>query len=284
MFVQNQTAWIEINMPELPEVEVCRLGISPHITSQKVTKVVIRNSRLRWPIPDEVHTVVSLPVLRVDRRAKYLLLRFSTGTLLMHLGMSGTVRVINQNTPIAKHDHFDLVFDHGKVLRLNDPRRFGAVLWLANDADELGLLAKLGPEPLSDVFAEGYLFSKAKNRKVPIKTFLMNNKIVVGVGNIYANEALFQAGILPTVKAGDINEQRLNKLTDIIKQVLTSAIAQGGTTLKDFTQADGRPGYFAQSLMVYGRADQACVNCQTTLLEIRQSNRSSVFCPSCQQE
>ena len=271
-------------MPELPEVEVCRLGISPHIIAQQVIKVTIRDSRLRWPIPEEVRSVVGLPVLAVDRRAKYLLLRFKTGTLLLHLGMSGTVRVIEHDTPVAKHDHFDLAFQHGKILRLNDPRRFGAVLWLANDEDELGLLSKLGPEPLSDDFYPGYLFSKAKNRKVPIKTFLMNNHIVVGVGNIYANEALFQAGILPTTKAADIDEARLNNLTNIIKKVLSAAIAQGGTTLKDFTQADGRPGYFAQSLMVYGRAGQACFTCQTKLEEIRQSNRSSVYCPICQQD
>jgi len=271
-------------MPELPEVEVCRLGISPHIITQQVTEVIIRNARLRWPIPDEVCSVVGLPVLNVERRAKYLLIRFSTGTLLLHLGMSGTIRVIEQGTPVAKHDHFDLVFQHGKVLRLNDSRRFGAVLWLANDEDALGLLTKLGPEPLSDEFAHGYLFSKARNRKVPIKTFLMNNHVVVGVGNIYANEALFQAGILPTAKVGDISEQRFNKLTDIVKQVLNAAIEQGGTTLKDFTQADGRPGYFAQTLMVYGRAGQPCVNCQTKLNEVRQSNRSSVFCPNCQKD
>lgn len=271
-------------MPELPEVEVCRLGISPHVIAQTVSDVIIRNGRLRWPIPDEVCSVIGLQVLGVDRRAKYLLLRFSTGTLLLHLGMSGTIRVIEKDTPVAKHDHFDLVFQHGKALRLNDPRRFGAVLWLENDQDELGLLSKLGPEPLSDGFSEGYLFNKAKNRKVPIKTFLMNNHVVVGVGNIYANEALFKAGILPTTKAGDVDEGRMDNLTHIIKKVLGAAIEQGGTTLKDFTQADGRPGYFAQSLMVYGRAGQSCITCQTTLLEIRQSNRSSVFCPNCQQE
>ncbi|GAW95058.1 MULTISPECIES: bifunctional DNA-formamidopyrimidine glycosylase/DNA-(apurinic or apyrimidinic site) lyase [Colwellia] len=271
-------------MPELPEVEVCRLGISPHIIAQTVSKVTIRDSRLRWPIPDEIHSVVGLQVLGVDRRAKYLLLRFKTGTLLLHLGMSGTIRIIEHDTPIVKHDHFDLAFQHGKVLRFNDPRRFGAVLWLANDEDKLGLLSKLGPEPLSDDFSQGYLFHKAKNRKVPIKTFLMNNHIVVGVGNIYANEALFQAGILPTAKTGAIDEQRLDRLTNIIKKVLSAAIAQGGTTLKDFTQADGRPGYFAQSLMVYGRAGQPCVTCQSKLQEIRQSNRSSVFCPNCQQD
>lgn len=270
-------------MPELPEVEVCRLGISPHIIGQKVSKVVVRNAQLRWPIPKEVQQLTEQEVLSVDRRAKYLLIRFATGTLLMHLGMSGTIRIIDQSTAVAKHDHFDLVFAHGKVLRLNDPRRFGAVLWLAQHEDERGLLAKLGPEPLSDDFCHGYLFLKSKNKKLPIKTFLMNNHIVVGVGNIYANEALFQAGILPTAKAGDISEQRYNRLTDIIKKVLSAAIAQGGTTLKDFTQADGRPGYFAQSLFVYGRAGENCLECTDTLLEVRQSNRSSVYCPTCQQ-
>jgi formamidopyrimidine-DNA glycosylase len=221
-------------------------------------------------------------VLKVERRAKYLLLRFESGTLLLHLGMSGTIRVINKSVPVAKHDHFDLVFINGTVLRLNDPRRFGAVLWFDKHIDEQGLLSKLGPEPLSEDFAHDYLFTKAQNRKVPIKTFLMNNHIVVGVGNIYANEALFQAGILPTAKAGSINKERYNRLTDIIKQVLSDAIAQGGTTLKDFTQADGRPGYFAQSLFVYGRAGQACFKCKDILLEVRQSNRSSVYCETCQ--
>lgn len=269
-------------MPELPEVEVCRLGISPHVIDNKVSKVIVRNARLRWPIPEEVQSIVGQSVIAVDRRAKYLLVRFSTGTLLLHLGMSGTIRVIDESTPVAKHDHFDLIFENGTTLRLNDPRRFGAVLWLADNQDEQGLLSKLGPEPLSDDFSHGYLFNKARNRKVPIKTFLMNNHVVVGVGNIYANEALFQAGILPTAKAGDISEQRFNNLTDIIKQVLSAAIEQGGTTLKDFTQADGRPGYFAQSLFVYGRAGQACLTCKETLLEIRQSNRSSVYCPNCQ--
>lgn len=269
-------------MPELPEVEVCRQGISPHIINEIVSDVIVRNARLRWPIPEDVHSIVGLKVLSVDRRAKYLLIRFSTGTLLMHLGMSGTIRVINANTAIAKHDHFDLVLANNKALRLNDPRRFGAVLWLDKHQDEQGLLAKLGPEPLSDDFHHGYLFKKAQKRKVPIKTFLMNNHIVVGVGNIYANEALFQAGILPTASAGSIEEKTFDQLTDIIKNVLAAAIKQGGTTLKDFTQADGRPGYFAQSLQVYGRAGKPCVICKTPLTEIRQANRSSVFCSECQ--
>jgi len=271
-------------MPELPEVEVCRLGISPHIIGQTVNKVIVRNAQLRWPIPDEVKQLVKQEVIAVDRRSKYLLIRFDSGTLVLHLGMSGTIRVIDKDSPVAKHDHFELLLSNNKILRLNDPRRFGAVLWLAEHVDEQGILAKLGPEPLSDDFAYGYLLEKAKNRKVPIKTFLMNNQIVVGVGNIYANEALFLAGIHPATKACDISLQAFDQLTDLIKQVLQQAIMQGGTTLKDFTQADGRPGYFAQSLNVYGRAGQACVTCQTILEEIRQSNRSSVFCPNCQVE
>lgn len=269
-------------MPELPEVEVCRRGIEPHIINHCVSEVIVRNKKMRWPIPEEVHKLVGNNVIKVERRAKYLLVRFDTGTLLLHLGMSGTIRVIDKTVPVAKHDHFELVFANGTVLRLNDPRRFGAVLWFDEHQDKQGLLTKLGPEPLSDDFCYDYLYNKAQNRKVPIKTFLMNNHIVVGVGNIYANEALFLSGILPTTQAGLVSKARYNRLTDIIKQVLSAAIEQGGTTLKDFTQADGRPGYFAQSLFVYGRAGQACLTCKEKLLEIRQSNRSSVYCPNCQ--
>ena len=269
-------------MPELPEVEVCRLGISPHIIDKKVTDVSVRVAQLRWPIPDEVKLLTGQVVEKIERRAKYLLIRFSTGTLVLHLGMSGTIRIIDSSTPVAKHDHFDLTFEHNKTLRLNDPRKFGAVLWFDQHIDEQGLLTKMGPEPLSSDFAAGYLFGKAKNRKVPIKSFLMNNHVVVGVGNIYANEVLFLAGILPTTLAGTINESEFDNVTNIIKEVLSEAIKQGGTTLKDFTQADGRPGYFAQSLYVYGRAGEKCLRCETKLEEIRQSNRSSVFCPSCQ--
>jgi len=271
-------------MPELPEVEVCRLGITPHIIKQKAIDVVVRNKKLRWPIPDEVQSIIGQTVDSVSRRSKYLLIKFQHGTLLLHLGMSGTIRVIESDVPVAKHDHFDLSFANNKILRLNDPRRFGAVLWFDKHVDEQGLLAKLGPEPLTDDFNDGYLFAKAKNRKVPIKTFLMNNHVVVGVGNIYANEALFKAGILPTTLAGSISEERFNQLTEIIKAVLAAAITQGGTTLKDFTQSDGRPGYFAQQLHVYGRAGKKCLVCTTVLEEIRQSNRSSVFCPQCQTE
>lgn len=269
-------------MPELPEVEVCRLGITPHIEKQMVDDVIVRHRQLRWPIPEEVGDIAGQRVQKISRRSKYLLLTFESGTLLIHLGMSGTIRVVPKSTPVVKHDHFDLVFGNGKILRLNDPRRFGAVLWFDNHIDEQGILTKLGPEPLGEEFNYGYLFEKANKRKVPIKTFIMNNPIVVGVGNIYANEALFKAGILPTSLAGSISEERLNKLTDCIKTVLSDAIKQGGTTLKDFTQADGKPGYFAQSLNVYGRAGKPCLICKTLLEEVRQSNRSSVYCPNCQ--
>lgn len=271
-------------MPELPEVEVCKLGISPHIKGQQVDDVVVRFWQLRWPIPEDVLTLKGHKVLDVQRRSKYLMLIFDTGTLLIHLGMSGAIRVISNDVAPIKHDHFDLVFKNQKVLRLNDPRRFGAVLWLPEHQDIDGVLAKLGPEPLSDEFNVDYLIEKAKGRKTPIKNFLMNNPVVVGVGNIYANEALFLSGILPTTHAGDISKRRLSILVDTIKAVLAAAITQGGTTLKDFTQADGKPGYFAQSLNVYGRGGEPCLVCDTELIEIRQSNRSSVYCKKCQKK
>ena len=269
-------------MPELPEVEVCRLGISPHIRQQTVSDIIVRNPKLRWPIPEEISQCIGEKLQQIDRRSKYLLLRFSSGTVLMHLGMSGSVRILEQDIVAGKHDHFEIHFSNGKILRLNDPRRFGAVLWLEQHQDRQGLLAKLGPEPLSEYFNYGHLFSKAKNRKVPIKTFLMDNHVVVGVGNIYANESLFIASIHPATPVNKISKSKFDQLTDIIKKVLAAAIEQGGTTLKDFTQADGKPGYFAQKLFVYGRAGEKCDGCQTVLEEIRQSNRSSVFCPNCQ--
>ena len=271
-------------MPELPEVEVCRQGISPHITNQQVKEVVVRHWQLRWPISENITDIRGHTVLSVERRAKYLLIRFEHGTLLLHLGMSGTIRVLEQGCAVNKHDHLDVVFTNGKILRLNDPRRFGAALWLTTQQESDKLLAKLGPEPLTDEFNQAHFAVKAKGRKVPIKTFIMNNNIVVGVGNIYANEALFLAGVRPTTLAGNITEQQIARLVQAIKQVLSQAIKQGGTTLKDFTQADGKPGYFAQQLNVYGRAGQPCVKCNTVLDEIRQANRSTVFCKNCQTE
>ena len=269
-------------MPELPEVEVCRQGIYPHVHNQVVSNVIVRNRKMRWPISDNINELIGLTIESVERRAKYLLLKTNQGCLVLHLGMSGTIRVIPKNTPIAKHDHFDLVLQSGQALRLNDPRRFGAVLWVTDNIDEHPLLSKLGPEPLLDDFQHGYLFEKSRKKTVPIKTFIMNNNIVVGVGNIYANESLFQAGIAPTVAAGKVSKKRYDALTDIIKDVLAKAIKQGGTTLKDFTQADGRPGYFAQSLQVYGRGGEKCVTCDSILKEIKQGGRATVFCSNCQ--
>ncbi|MBL4900617.1 MAG: bifunctional DNA-formamidopyrimidine glycosylase/DNA-(apurinic or apyrimidinic site) lyase [Colwellia sp.] len=269
-------------MPELPEIEVCRQGIEPHVLKQKVSDVVVRNAKMRWPITPTISEVCGEKIISVKRRAKYLLLETSKGTLMLHLGMSGTIRVIDKDTPVGKHDHFDLVLENGLVLRLNDPRRFGSVLWITEDINEHPLIKKLGPEPLSSDFSEGYLYKKSRNKTAPIKTFLMNNHVIVGVGNIYANEALFQAKIIPTIAAGKISRKRFEYLTVIIKKVLSEAINQGGTTLKDFTQVDGKPGYFAQNLKVYGRPDQPCFICKAKLKEIKQAGRATVFCPQCQ--
>ncbi|WP_371189548.1 bifunctional DNA-formamidopyrimidine glycosylase/DNA-(apurinic or apyrimidinic site) lyase [Thalassotalea maritima] len=269
-------------MPELPEVETCRRGITPHVINQTVSEVIVRNANLRWPITDNIDDLVGEKIIAIRRRAKYLLLITDKGTLILHLGMSGTLRVIPAHSEAAKHDHFDMVLDNGLALRLNDPRRFGAVLWITGDVEQHPLLNNQGPEPLLDEFTGEYLYQKSRNKTVAVKTFIMNNQVVVGVGNIYANESLFQAGISPTKAAGKISKQRYQRLVEKIKQVLTHAIEQGGTTLKDFTQADGRPGYFAQSLMVYGRGGQPCFICETPLKEIKQGGRATTYCPRCQ--
>jgi formamidopyrimidine-DNA glycosylase len=269
-------------MPELPEVEVCRQGIEPHVLNQNVSDVIVRNAKMRWPITPSIGDICGEKIISVNRRAKYLLLETSKGTLMLHLGMSGTIRAIDKDTAVVKHDHFDLVLESGLALRLNDPRRFGSVLWITEDINEHSLIKKLGPEPLLSDFSGDYLYKKSRNKMVAIKTFLMNNHIVVGVGNIYANEALFQAKIIPTIAAGQVSRKRFEYLTGIIKKVLSEAISQGGTTLKDFTQVDGKPGYFAQSLQVYGRSGQPCFICKTNLKEIKQAGRATVFCPQCQ--
>jgi len=211
-----------------------------------------------------------------------LLLRTSLGTLILHLGMSGKLRVVDASTQVVKHDHVDIVIDNGLCLRFNDPRRFGMVLWTTENPLEHNLLSNLGPEPLTEEFSVGRLFEMSRGRKMAIKQFIMDNKVVVGVGNIYANEALFLARINPKTAAGKISRTRYAKLLPIIQQVLSDAIKQGGTTLKDFTQVDGSPGYFVQKLNVYGRAGKPCVECQQPLEEIRQGQRATVYCKSCQ--
>ncbi|WP_166836494.1 bifunctional DNA-formamidopyrimidine glycosylase/DNA-(apurinic or apyrimidinic site) lyase [Rheinheimera pleomorphica] len=268
-------------MPELPEVEVSRQGISPYLHNQQLIKVVARQRQLRWWVPDEVLSQLNQPILSVTRRAKYLLIQLPAGDIILHLGMSGHLKVLSADTPATKHDHIDFVLDSGMLLRLNDTRRFGAVLW-QQKGQVHPLLASLGPEPLSDNFNLAHLSAAFAKRSSAAKLVLMDNQVVVGVGNIYANEALFKAGILPSKPAKAVTPQQLAKLLPVIKDTLAAAIKQGGTTLKDFSQADGKPGYFAQQLLVYGRGGQPCVTCGTQLSEIRLGQRSTVFCPQCQ--
>ncbi len=270
-------------MPELPEVETTCRGIAPHILGQTVKQVIIRNPSLRWPVPDNLHQTLSgLKIEAVTRRAKYLLLATNKGTVLLHLGMSGNLRIVSTDQAIGKHDHLDFVFTNGTVMRFNDPRRFGAVLWTDEPVAEHQLLKDLGPEPLLADFTGDLLFERSRNRKIAVKSFIMDSHIVVGVGNIYANEALFMAGIQPIGQAGKISLARYQKLAECIRLVLHNAIEQGGTTLRDFVNETGKPGYFQQQLKVYGRSGLPCISCQHPLTEIRISNRSTVFCENCQ--
>ncbi|AWB66919.1 DNA-formamidopyrimidine glycosylase [Saccharobesus litoralis] len=270
-------------MPELPEVEVTRQGIEPHINQQTITKVIVRHRQMRWPIPEEVSLLQDQIILSVKRRGKYLLINTAIGTLILHLGMSGSLRILPVTAEIKKHDHFELQLSNGQCLRLNDPRRFGAVLWQNwQQTEPLSQLASLGPEPLSDDFNAAYIKDKAKTKSIVIKNFIMDSKVVVGVGNIYANESLFLAGIHPKRPTNQVTEQEWQQLVSVIKQVLAAAIKQGGTTLKDFTNADGKPGYFVQSLNVYGRGGENCVTCGQVLNECKIGQRASVFCGFCQ--
>lgn len=270
-------------MPELPEVETTLRGIRPHVEGRTVARVTVRDKRLRWPVTDGLAEIVSgKKVQRIYRRAKYLLFQFECGHLLMHLGMSGSLRLVESQVMPAKHDHVDIVLDNGLILRFTDPRRFGAVLWLQGDPLEHALLSHLGPEPFDEAFSGEYLFQRSRNRRVPVKTLLMDNRVVVGVGNIYANESLFLSGIRPDRAAGRISRKRYNLLAGEVVKVLASAIEQGGTTLKDFVGSDGKPGYFSQQLNVYGRGGKACVRCQKPLKEIRLGQRSTVYCANCQ--
>lgn len=272
-------------MPELPEVETTRRGLQPHLCQQSVLQVIVRNSRLRWPIPAELSRDLPGQVITdVWRRGKYLLLSCPDGTLMIHLGMSGSLRVLAAETPPQKHDHVDIVLHNGQCLRYHDPRRFGCVLW-TQDADVMHqhpLLATLGPEPLSDDFHGRYLYQKSRNRRSSIKSFIMDSHIVVGVGNIYASESLFLAGIDPRHAAGQISQARYETLAGSIQTVLEQAIAAGGTTLRDFTNSEGNPGYFKQSLTVYERAGANCVQCGGMIQQIVLHHRSTYFCANCQ--
>jgi formamidopyrimidine-DNA glycosylase len=269
-------------MPELPEVETTRRGIEPHCLERRVTRVVVRDSRLRWPVPADLPLRLrGQRIGAVRRRAKYLLLDTGNGTLLIHLGMSGSLRVVPRDAAPARHDHVDLQLESGRALRFNDPRRFGCMLWL-QPGELHPLLARLGPEPLSEDFDGEHLHRLSRGRRGAVKQFIMDGQVVVGVGNIYANEALFHAGIRPDRAAGRISRQRYERLSDEIKQVLTYAIARGGTTLRDFVGGDGKPGYFARELFAYGRGGEPCKRCGTALREKRLNQRNTVYCIVCQ--
>ena len=270
-------------MPELPEVETTLRGIQPFIINCRVKKISIRQSRLRWHVPSELPRLLEgLKFRRLARRGKYLLFENESGVMLIHLGMSGSLRIVKASDPLGKHDHIDFCFDNGHILRFRDPRRFGCVLWQNKNQGTHPLLINLGPEPLSDDFGGDYLFYSSRNRSVPIKSFIMNSKIVVGVGNIYANEALFLARINPKIHAGKISQKRYQRLACSIRLVLKEAIVAGGTTLRDFTNSDGNPGYFRQSLNVYGRGGEKCRLCRNKLCEIQLVQRSTVYCTKCQ--
>jgi formamidopyrimidine-DNA glycosylase len=270
-------------VPELPEVETTVRGIAPYIEGQTVKQVIVRQPQLRWPVPENLREILpNLNIRSVSRRAKYLLFATDTGTIILHLGMSGSLRILPEDMSAGKHDHIDFILNNGTVLRYNDPRRFGAVLWTTSPAAEHDLLKDLGPEPLLPDFDGNHLYQHSRKRKMPVKSFIMNSHIVVGVGNIYANEALFMAGIHPSRHAGRISLPRYQKLVDCIKTVLQSAIQQGGTTLRNFVNEAGDPGYFKQQLRVYGRAGLPCIQCLHPLTEIRITNRSTVFCVNCQ--
>jgi len=270
-------------MPELPEVETSRRGIEPHILNKKVSNVIVRQKQLRWPIPSILKKQLCGQIIRqVERRGKYILLRCDNGTVILHLGMSGSLRIVKPAVIAEKHDHLDICFSNNKILRLRDPRRFGSVLWTKSNPLQHKLLINLGPEPLDDVFNAQYLYQQSRKRKVAIKTFLMNSHIVVGVGNIYANESLFAAGISPKRAACQISLARYQKLAPLIKSILLQSIDQGGTTLKDFINEEGKPGYFQQTLNVYGRENKPCMQCGKNIKKITQTQRSTFYCSHCQ--
>lgn len=273
-------------MPELPEVETTKRGVAPHIVNQSVQDVVIRQPQLRWPISEGLKSLLLGKKLdRIERRAKYLLLFFedlAPGALMVHLGMSGSLRIVQPEEPPLKHDHVDLQFSNSNILRYSDPRRFGCILWIDQEPKSHKLLSSLGPEPLSDEFSGEYLWNASRGLSVSVKQFVMDQKRVTGIGNIYATEALFEAKVRPTRPAGKVSKASYEKFVTAAKRILQNAIEQGGTTLRDFVGGDGKPGYFKQQLLVYGRKGEKCKVCDSELKETRLSNRASVFCPTCQ--
>jgi formamidopyrimidine-DNA glycosylase len=269
-------------MPELPEVETTRRGIEPHLIGQRVIRATLRRPDLRWPIPAAIQsTLVGQRIDVIERRAKYLLLHTQAGAALLHLGMSGSLRVLPGDAPVRAHDHVDLVLGSGQLLRFHDPRRFGCLLWQpAGEVHEL--LRQLGPEPLGDQFDGDYLFALGRGRNAPVKSFLMDQAIVVGVGNIYVAEALFEAGVRPTRRVGRVTRAEFHRIAAAIRRILRHAIERGGTTLRDFLKPDGEPGYFEQELFVYGREGEACRRCAAPIKASRMQQRASFYCAHCQ--
>jgi len=269
-------------MPELPEVEVTRLGLETSLVGAAVTGVACRTRRLRYPLPNRLaQRLVGRQLEGIARRGKYLLFDFGVGHLLLHLGMSGSLRLVSAASPAQRHDHFDLVFGTS-IMRLRDPRRFGAVLWLQEDPGRHPLIAVLGQEPLTDEFTPPWLFGQTRNRNAPIKQALMDSHLVVGIGNIYASESLFRAGIDPRKPAAGISLQRYRRLVPAIRETLEAAIAAGGSSLRDFVRSDGSSGYFQQQYFVYGRSGEPCHRCGGTVKSLRQGGRASFYCPRCQ--
>lgn len=270
-------------MPELPEVETTLRGIEPYVLNKKIKSVEVRDTRLRWPVSKNfVQNIQGLTINSLQRRAKYLLLENKNGFFVLHLGMSGSLRITHEKEALLKHDHIVFHLPNKKHMRFNDPRRFGCALWLGKQPYKHDLLNHLGPEPLENEIDANYLFNKSRKRKVAIKNFIMDNKIVVGVGNIYANESLFMSGVRPTRQAGKVTKKEYALLLKNIKTVLSDAIKMGGSTLRDFVGGDGKPGYFQQTLSVYGREGEACVNCEQKLKLKVIGQRASVYCPNCQ--
>jgi formamidopyrimidine-DNA glycosylase len=270
-------------MPELPEVETIRRCLAPHLCGQQISRCIVRNSSLRWPVPRGLSSrLAGQTITALERRGKYLLLHLPAGTLLLHLGMTGSLCLIPAATPPGKHDHVDLVLGNHTCLRFNDPRRFGAVLWTRADPLQHPLLVDLGPEPLGPGFTGKELYQQSRGRTVAIKHFIMNSRVVVGIGNIYANEALFLAGIHPQKPAGRLSARRYQRLGNAIKQILEAALAQGGTTLRDYRDGAGNPGNFQRRLQVYGRTGEPCTVCGQPIEHFRQGQRSTYYCRKCQ--
>ena len=270
-------------MPELPEVEITCRGLRPHLVGRRIAALEVRESRLRWPVSKDLATrVAGQRIMQLRRRGKYLIFELERGALIVHLGMSGALRIVPAASTPQKHDHLDWLIEGGGRLRFTDPRRFGSVHFVLDAPEKHALLAALGPEPLSPEFTAAGLHRASRSRRVSIKEFLMNGRIVVGVGNIYANESLYHAGIDPRMNAGRVSLRRYVDLVSAVRVTLDAALKAGGSSLRDWLQADGGSGYFQQHYFVYARAGEPCRRCATHIREIRQGSRASFFCPTCQ--